>query len=84
MNAHTEQTAGQNEEKPMIINSHLLTPMQARYWSSLARRMQSRVQIIDPNRRPLKVLRALYGTGKTVYRASTGGKWGKSSQIVTL
>lgn len=56
----------------------------AAYWGALAKKMEGRVDIIDPQRLPLVELRACYAAGTRVYRASTGGKWGKSASIVTL
>lgn len=72
-----EHTAG-------IIGSNTLTPMQLRYWTACARRMAGRAQYVDPNRHTLAWLRERFPACTTIYRASTGGKWGKSACIVTL
>lgn len=69
---------------PCIIQENRLSPGQLRYWKALARKMSGRVNLVDPWRWTLKDLRAKYPAGYVVYRASTGGKWGRSSEIVTL
>lgn len=71
-----------------ILQSEKLTPASLRYWAALARKNDARqVQIfdvIDPFRVSLQTLRATLPAGTRVYRASTGGKYGKSSQIVSV
>lgn len=67
-----------------IVDAEKMTPGQARYWHCVARNEALRVNIVDPRRLPLRTLRSRYPAGTVVYRASTGGKWGKSAQIVTL
>ncbi len=67
-----------------IIGRDDLTPMQLRYWSSCAKREALRAQYVDPARHTLRHLRSILPEGTRVYRASTGGKWGKSACIVTL
>lgn len=66
-----------------ILDENKLSPMQLRYWRKLARENCLKCKYVDAFRRPLKELRALGLTGP-VYRASTGGRWGKSAQIVNL
>lgn len=69
-----------------ILNASKLTPAQARYWNALARREALRVEYVDPFRTPLRELRATHPElrGHKIYRASTGGRYGKSKQIVVL
>ncbi len=70
---------------PTIVDADRMTPGMARYWNAQRRNLAGRVDLIDPWRRSLRELRKIYGeTHTTVYRASTGGRWGKSSQIVHL
>jgi hypothetical protein len=69
---------------PVIINAEAMTPAMARYWNQLAARLTGRVDIVDPWRHSLRDLRTQYCSGVRVYRASTGGRWGKSSETVTL
>ena len=69
------------------VKIHLADRMSSgmiRYWSCLAKRLVGHVTLIDPYRTPLHILRKEYSKGTKVYRASTGGKWGKSKEIVTL
>lgn len=80
----TITTTAPQEHTAGIIGSHALTPAQSRYWTACARRMAGRAQYVDPNRHTLAWLRERFPAGTTVYRASTGGKWGKSAKIVTL
>jgi len=54
----------------------------AKYWEKLA--TSSRYDVVDPWRASLLQLRQEYPVGTRVYRASTGGRWGKSHQVVTL
>ncbi len=61
-----------------------MTAGMARYWHATARRLGRRVDVVDPWRADLRTLRAEYPRGTRVYRASTGGRWGKSATIVTL
>jgi len=68
----------------LILNHHSLTKAQARYWQAARRKLAGKVDLIDPARESLKDLRARFPKGTRVYRASTGGVWGKSSCIVTL
>jgi hypothetical protein len=60
-----------------------MTPGQARYWLAQQRQMAGRVTLIDPWRKPLRELRKTH-PGHIVYRASTGGRWGKSASTVRL
>lgn len=62
------------------------SPHARKYWESLARKLAGQVDVIDPVRVDLRDLRKARPDliGKKLYRASTGGKWGKSSKIVTL
>lgn len=69
--------------KPHIHRAADMTSGMARYWNSLAAK-RSNLDVIDPWRTPLKELRNYYPAGTKVYRASTGGRWGKSAQIVVL
>lgn len=69
--------------QPIIIGESNLTPAQSRYWTALARKMIGRVDIIDPWRGNLRDRRAEY-PGRSIYRASTGGRYGKSAEIVKL
>lgn len=68
---------------PAILGEGRLSPARARYWRALARRMAGRVDLIDPDRRSLRDLRQTL-RGVRLYRASTGGRWGKSAAIVRL
>jgi hypothetical protein len=68
----------------IIHNAEKMTPGMARYWNAKAKKMTGRVNVIDPWRKQLKDLREQYPAGTRVYRASTGGKWGKSASIATL
>jgi len=67
-----------------IHNRRKMTVAMARYWYALAKRMSYKVQIVDPWRCNLDYLRSIYPAGVKVYQASTSGRWGKSSRIVTL
>lgn len=69
-----------------IIEANKMSAGMARYWNSKAIQLAPRVAAVDPFRTPLRVLRASRPDllGRSVYRASTGGRWGKSAQIVTL
>jgi len=70
---------------PIIINKEKMSPMMARYWNSVAEKYKD-IDVIDPWRFSLKELREKYPQfiGKKIYRASTGGRWGKSKQIRIL
>lgn len=68
---------------PIIINANLLTPHEARYWNAKARKLIGKVDIIDPLRCDLRVMRKAF-KGKRMYRASTGGRWGKSAEYINL
>lgn len=70
--------------KPEILQENTLSPQRLRYWSSLAAKLTGRVDYIDPNRTPLKELRKRLPINSKVYRASTGGRWGKSAEIRTI
>jgi hypothetical protein len=48
------------------------------------RRLAGRVDLVDPWRTDLRDLRAEYGRGIKVYRASTGGLWGKCVELRSL
>lgn len=65
---------------PTILGESALTPMQLRYWRALAKKMAGRCEYVDPFRDSIRSLksRGFYGR---IYRASTGGKWGKSAEI---
>lgn len=69
-----------------IIDADKMTAGQARYWNSKAAAECLRVVAVDPFRSPLRALRIRRPDliGRPVYRASTGGKFGKSAQIVVL
>lgn len=68
---------------PAIIHrADQMSAGQACYWTCLSRK--TRADVVDPHRCSLRDLRAVYPSGTRVYRASTGGKWGKSAVIVTL
>lgn len=67
-----------------ILFADKLSPAQSRYWNSCAKREALRAQVVDPFRHSLKELRSILPAGTTVYRASTGGKWGKSAQVVSI
>lgn len=69
-----------------ILNDQNLTAGEARYWRNPnlhARLRRANVTLIDPWRTPLKDLVPRY-EGNIVYRASTGGRWGKSAEIKRL
>ncbi|MCK9570219.1 hypothetical protein M0R72_14840 [Candidatus Pacearchaeota archaeon] len=68
----------------LIRNPQHMTAKQALYWNTLARKLGKRVDVVDPWRADMKMLRAEYPLGTRVYRASTGGRWGRSAEIVTL
>jgi len=70
------------QKVPAIIGK--LTEGQARYWNKKAKDLTGKVDLLDPAREDLRVLRKKYTKGTRVYRASTGGKWGKSVDIVIL
>jgi len=70
--------------EPYIHHADKLTAGMRPYWTKLAQRLAGQVDIIDPWRTKLVDLRAEYVPGCKVYRASTGGRWGKSAVIVTL
>lgn len=67
-----------------ILGRESLTQGKLRYWTATQRKLVGKVDLVDPARESLKDLRARLPKGTRVYRASTGGKWGKSSCIVTL
>lgn len=71
-----------------VIDEHRLTEGQKRYWLSASVQTRAAARgcsLIDPWRRKLKVLRTNpEWIGKKVYRASTGGRWGKSATIETI
>lgn len=61
----------------LIRHAAEMTPGMARYWNKVA--ATKAVDVVDPWRADLKSLRAEYPKGTKVYRASTGGRWGKSA-----
>lgn len=69
----------------IIVRPDRMTPGMARYWNCMLReelaRKVPRFTLIDPWRLTLKQLAAMGYSGRTVYRASTGGTYGKSAQI---
>lgn len=65
-----------------IIDSEKMTLGMARYWNCKARK-EKRVDYLDPWRYSIRELKARGFKGK-IYRASTGGTWGKSAQIIEL
>lgn len=71
-----------------IVDESKLTPHQRKLWNTKALRLSRMgVTVIDPWRRPLRKLREeLEAAGQTglLYRASTGGSWGKSAQFVRI
>lgn len=69
---------------PVILSESALSPGQLRYWRSAARHWAGQVDYLDPSRLSLRRLRELLPAGSVVYRASTGGRWGKSHSIVRL
>lgn len=71
---------------PTVIDAQNMSPHMARYWHALAKKMTGRVSAIDPWRIALATLRQQHPElrGRRIYRASTGGRWGKSAQIVTV
>ena len=72
---------------PVILGISTMSRQRSAYWLSVARRYAGKIKVIDPDRRPLRSIRPLLAemgiTGK-LYRASTGGKWGKSKEIVVI
>lgn len=68
-----------------IVKAAKMTPGQARYWNSVLKeergRKVQRVSVIDPWRHTLRQLADMGYSGRMVYRASTGGRWGKSVEI---
>ena len=67
-----------------IVNAQNMTKHMAVYWNRKARDLNGRVDVIDPWRFVMKDLRKVFRSGLKVYRASTGGRWGKSSSIEVL
>lgn len=61
-----------------------MSPAMARYWRMKARELENHVDVVDPWRADLAVLRKEYPKGTKVYRASTGGRWGKSAETRKL
>jgi hypothetical protein len=82
MNANITSSHAPAEGPILILNWDDLTPHQRRYWGSFAGRGAA-IDIVDPDRRPLRSLRKRWG-GCRLYRASTGGRWGKSAATVRL
>ena len=68
----------------IIRNADQMTEVQARYWNRLAKELEGVVDVIDPWRVYMTTLRQEYPAGTRVYRASTGGRWGRSAERVTL
>lgn len=62
-----------------ILNESDLTPAQSRYWRACARKKA--VDVVDPFRHGRRWLDAHLPVGTRVYRASTGGRWGKSADV---
>ena len=83
-NSKTEPAAG----NIIVLGIDNLTPAMRRYWcsESLANRASRMgASVIDPFRKPLRELRKHeWLVGRKVYRASTGGKWGKSAQVAMI
>lgn len=69
---------------PHIVYASRMTPMQSRYWLALRGRLGNTIDLIDPFRHSLRELRQIFPSGLRIYRASTGGKYGKSATITTL
>jgi hypothetical protein len=67
-----------------IHRAEEMTPAMQRHWRAKAFKFRGVVNLIDPWRTRLSKLRTLYPKGTVVYRASTGGTWGKSAEIVRL
>lgn len=75
----------------VIIGEHTLAPGSLKYWLDRRRQLmvsgnRGDVSVIDPRRHTLSQLRSCFPEikGRKVLRASTGGKWGKSVDIVTV
>jgi len=72
----------------IIIDEQKLTPNQRRIWQSKAVQLAKKgVTVIDPWRKPLRDLRAELQAARVsgfLYRASTGGTWGRSAQFILL
>lgn len=75
------------DSRVVIHDEERMTPGMKRYWHKLADShyiKSKNVRVIDPWRNSLAVLRQHYSPGTIVYRASTGGKYGKPASIVRL
>lgn len=72
-----------NSRTATVIDAHNMTPGMARYWVAKAASLAGKVDFVDPWRLSVASLRKR-GISGVIYRASTGGRWGKSSAIVTL
>lgn len=61
------------------------SPQRKGYWLKTATRLAAQgVQVVDTLRYSLRELREALPRGTKVYRASTGGKWGRSAEVVKL
>ena len=62
-------------------------PSAVSYWARIARDLVDDVDVVETGcgvRRSLAEWRRRFPAGTRIRRVSTGGKWGKSVQIVTL
>lgn len=82
---NTETNSSAQVVLPEILDENKMTPGMARYWKAQQVKLAGRVSVIDPWRTPLRELRSRAELlGKKVYRASTGGRYGKSAQITVI
>ena len=68
----------------IIRKEEKMSATQARYWRAKAEELKGQVDVLDPWRARMTALRDEFPKGTRIYRASTGGQWGKSAVIVTL
>lgn len=75
------------DSRVVIHDEERMTPGMKRYWYKFADSdyiKANNVSVIDPWCNPLWVLRHHYAPGTVIYRASPGGKYGKSASIDRL
>jgi len=70
--------------KPAIIERERMTARMRVYWEKKAESLTGKVDVVDPWRYRVETLKRMFPRGTRVYRASTGGRWGKSAEIYTL
>lgn len=71
-------------ELPIIHRADEMTVHMARYWLRRQVDLAGLIDLIDPWRTPLSVLRRIYPRGLRLYRASTGGAYGRSVERKVL